>query len=68
MPLIEIYWDHTAVRKGPYGVPQMLQNKRTGVFRKIAHGDVEGKDDGGAMVDESASLRWDLGRSDGGCK
>jgi hypothetical protein len=52
MPLVEIYWDHTAVRKGPYGVPQMLQNKRTGVFRKIAHGDVEGKDDGGAMVDE----------------
>ena len=30
----------------------MLQNNRTGVFRKIGHGDVEGRDERGAMVDE----------------
>jgi hypothetical protein len=44
--------DHTTARKGPYIVPQFLQKKRTGVYRKKGHGDVEGKDDGGAMADE----------------
>ena len=49
---LEIHRDHTAVRKEPYIVPQFLQKKRTGVYRKKGHGDVEGKDGGGAMVDE----------------
>jgi hypothetical protein len=55
---LQIYWDHTTARKEPYIVPQFLQNKRTGVFRKIGHGDIEGRGDGGGgggMEDERKS-------------